>query len=348
MLSEESASSACPPLRTLPEDLVESGSIRVLRLLVRLMRDPVLQRSADALGVSAPTASRLLARARQWFKDPLFIYSAGRMHPTPRMLALSPRIEEELLRLESLFKPEEPFNPATVVRTLRIAAIDNAFHTLLMPFLETAATAAPGLSISVFDRAPTLLEDMRAGTLDLAFYSTEGRPVPSDFCEETLFTSGHVLLMRRGHPLHQKWLAGSEITEADTGAWPHISVVVPMAGGSDRLTMSRHPAHGPERTACETPFFVAAAMLAARTDMLMRIPQETAAELCRTLPLAMMPMEAGIHIPWIPCLFRHRAADYDPLITWVRAQLVSHARRLHAETLRLIEEDFKKRGQQVR
>ena len=207
MLSEESASSACPPLRTLPEDLVESGSIRVLRLLVRLMRDPVLQRSADALGVSAPTASRLLARARQWFKDPLFIYSAGRMHPTPRMLALSPRIEEELLRLESLFKPEEPFNPATVVRTLRIAAIDNAFHTLLMPFLETAATAAPGLSISVFDRAPTLLEDMRAGTLDLAFYSTEGRPVPSDFCEETLFTSGHVLLMRRGHPLHQKWLA---------------------------------------------------------------------------------------------------------------------------------------------
>ena len=89
-------------------------------------------------------------------------------------------------------------------------------------------------------------------------------------------------------------------------------------------------------------------MLAARTDMLMRIPQETAAELCRTLPLAMMPMEAGIHIPWIPCLFRHRAADYDPLITWVRAQLVSHARRLHAETLRLIEEDFKKRGQQVR
>lgn len=238
MLSEESASSACPPLRTLPEDLVESGSIRVLRLLVRLMRDPVLQRSADALGVSAPTASRLLARARQWFKDPLFIYSAGRMHPTPRMLALSPRIEEELLRLESLFKPEEPFNPATVVRTLRIAAIDNAFHTLLMPFLETAATAAPGLSISVFDRAPTLLEDMRAGTLDLAFYSTEGRPVPSDFCEETLFTSGHVLLMRRGHPLHQKWLAGSEITEADTGAWPHISVVVPMAGGSDRLTMS--------------------------------------------------------------------------------------------------------------
>ena len=214
MLSEESASSACPPLRTLPEDLVESGSIRVLRLLVRLMRDPVLQRSADALGVSAPTASRLLARARQWFKDPLFIYSAGHMHPTPRMLALSPRIEEELLRLESLFKPEEPFNPATVVRTLRIAAIDNAFHTLLMPFLETAATAAPGLSISVFDRAPTLLEDMRAGTLDLAFYSTEGRPVPSDFCEETLFTSGHVLLMRRGHPLHQKWLAGSEITDA--------------------------------------------------------------------------------------------------------------------------------------
>lgn len=121
-----------------------------------------------------------------------------------------------------------------------------------------------------------------------------------------------------------------------------------MAGGSDRLTMSRHPAHGPERTACETPFFVAGAMLAARTDMLMRIPQETAAELCRTLPLAMMPMEAGISIPWIPCLFRHRAADHDPLITWVRAQLVSHARRLHAETLRLIDEDFKRRGQNVR
>ena len=65
----------------LPLSIRDEAFCQILRLMCGLLREPVLTRAAESLGITTPTASRRLARAREWFGDELFIYSAGRMGP---------------------------------------------------------------------------------------------------------------------------------------------------------------------------------------------------------------------------------------------------------------------------
>lgn len=68
----------------LPEDVNNGNLYRVYRLLLCLCETGVLSRACERTGLTLPTASRLLARARSWFDDQLFVHSAGRMYPTVR------------------------------------------------------------------------------------------------------------------------------------------------------------------------------------------------------------------------------------------------------------------------
>lgn len=87
----------------IPEDVNDSNLYRAYRLLLSVCETGVLSRACDRTGLSLPTASRLLARARTWFDDPLFVHSAGRMYPTVRMKALRPRLIEAMRATDALF-----------------------------------------------------------------------------------------------------------------------------------------------------------------------------------------------------------------------------------------------------
>lgn len=89
----------------IPEDVNDSNLYRAYRLLLSVCETGVLSRACDRTGLSLPTASRLLARARTWFDDPLFVHSAGRMYPTVRMKALRPRLIEAMRATDALFNP---------------------------------------------------------------------------------------------------------------------------------------------------------------------------------------------------------------------------------------------------
>lgn len=119
----------------IPEDVNDSNLYRAYRLLLSVCETGVLSRACDRTGLSLPTASRLLARARTWFDDPLFVHSAGRMYPTVRMKALRPRLIEAMRATDALFNEENVFDPQSAEGVVRIVAIDNAFYTLLIPLI---------------------------------------------------------------------------------------------------------------------------------------------------------------------------------------------------------------------
>ena len=181
----------------IPEDVNDSNLYRAYRLLLSVCETGVLSRACDRTGLSLPTASRLLARARTWFDDPLFVHSAGRMYPTVRMKALRPRLIEAMRATDALFNEENVFDPQSAEGVVRIVAIDNAFYTLLIPLIMELRKEAPGIRFRVYDRFPEMMSVLRHGDLDLAVYSTLGKACPPDFHEQTLFESGHVLLVRR-------------------------------------------------------------------------------------------------------------------------------------------------------
>ena len=119
----------------LPLSIRDEAFCQILRLMCGLLREPVLTRAAESLGITTPTASRRLARAREWFGDDLFIYSAGRMVPTRRMIELEPVCRRMIENLDELFTSPHPFDPHKAEGVIRIVAVDNAFLTLLSPLI---------------------------------------------------------------------------------------------------------------------------------------------------------------------------------------------------------------------
>lgn len=313
--------------RQIPKDIDESNPYRVYRLLLILCETNVLSRACDILELSVPTASRLLSKARDWFDDPLFVPSAGRMYPSRRMESLKQPLYEAIHSMEALFVCNTAFDPTKAESIVRIVAIDNAFYTLLTPVILELNKEAPGIHFQVFDRFHDMIKSMREGELDLAFYSMEGKPRPADFHEQTLFKSNHVLLVRRGHPLSilsQK----RRLTFEDVGQYNHVGVAITMATRGPRLIIGQQAQNLHDKVCCEMPFFVAGASLVAESDLVMRTPRETALRLAKSIPLDVLRMEETLSLPWHPGLFWHESTANSPLLTWVRARVAVKAKAI--------------------
>lgn len=84
-----------------------------------------LQRAASQLGMPQATASRSLTKLREAFEDELFTRCSGGLTPTPKALALEPKVAAVIASFEDLFV-EETFDPASLVREFRIACADHA------------------------------------------------------------------------------------------------------------------------------------------------------------------------------------------------------------------------------
>lgn len=207
-------------------------------------------------------------------------------------------------------------------------AIDNAFYTLLIPLIMELRKEAPGIRFRVYDRFPEMMSVLRHGDLDLAVYSTLGKACPPDFHEQTLFESGHVLLVRRGHPLSA--LAKKRpLRLEDVAKYEHVGVAITMSTDGPRLIIGQQAMNVHDRLCCEMPFIVAGASLVARTDLVMRTPRETAVLLAKGLPLDVLHSEEDVSLPWRPGLFWHECSTNSPLLTWVRARLAVKAREIY-------------------
>ncbi len=312
----------------LPEDVNNGNLYRVYRLLLCLCETGVLSRACERTGLTLPTASRLLARARSWFDDQLFVHSAGRMYPTVRMKALRPKLAEAMRATDALFADETAFDPLHAQGVVRIVAIDNAFYTLLMPVIMELRKEAPGIHFQVFDRFPDMFAVMRHGDLDMAFYSMEGKSCPSDFHEQNLFESGHVLLVRRGHPLSA--LAKTRrLRLEEVARYEHVAVAITMASEGPRFIIGQQSMVVRDRVCCEMPFIVAGASFVASTDLVMRTPRETAILLAKDLPLDVLHLEENLELPWRPGLFWHDSTAGSPMLTWVRARIAVKTREIY-------------------
>lgn len=310
-----------------PRDLAETNEIRLVEFLLELLADPVMSRAAHRLGISPSNGSRLLARARDWFKDELFVRSAGRMVPTPRMLRLAPRLEELIATLDAVFEPDERFDPESIDATVRIVANDNAYFTLVAPVIAELRSEAPGLRFQIVDRHPHILEWMRRGDIDLAVYSVENDPVPKDFVERRLLDSNHANVVRRGHPLEHLFKKNGRLTVEEVDRYARASAYVRMADGSAPVQVQ--PGFGTENLAAVTsPFFISTVSILFDTNLVYKLPIETAQKLAKTVPVTVLPLEEGIDMPWKPAVFWHRSTNNTPLMTWLRSKIVAHACRI--------------------
>ncbi len=234
-----------------------------LNLLVvfdAVMQERSVTRAAARVGLSQPAMSHALTRLRHMLKDELFVRTPQGMVPTPRAEELARPVRNALDELQLSLESSE-FDPATAVRTFRIAIDNYAAMVLAGPIAAHAAELAPGVMLD-FRPSGTLdiVDLIDKGELDLAVgpYGEAGER----FSTLRLLDDAFAVLLRRGHPA----IEDGKLPLASFAALPHLEI---SSSGDDLSFVAQALAeHGlTHRVALRAPYLSTAPILAG-TDMI--------------------------------------------------------------------------------
>jgi DNA-binding transcriptional LysR family regulator len=298
-------------------------STDLLLLLEALWQTRSLSEAARSCGVSLATAVRLMAQARERFRDSLFTRSGRGMLPTPAMVRAMPRIR---LILENLRELETPaaFDPAKIDSDLTIACVDNAVFALVDAAARRVAANAPRLRVRFRPIDEHFPEKLRDGLLDMALYAPPDMPSGRGFRHEDLFSTEHVLVVRRGHPLVELAEAQGGIAPGDLASWRSIDLPYRGSAAQEGAASARVPG---SETGLEMPYFMTVPPVLAATDLIVRLPLFTARMFCRHFPLEIVKGSEKLFPVWTLKLIWHERTDADPAQAWARTAIATLMRR---------------------
>lgn len=292
---------------------IRGVDLAMLRTFDALLRERSVSRAASRLFLSQPAVSASLKRLRETFDDPLFTRTAHGVVPTPRALALAPRVEAVLQDMQQLLNADRAFDPAHSDRILRIAGSDHSSRGLL-PMLCKELTACGSHIRLAWELADygQLPERLRKGDIDIGLLP---RTAPASGVEsELLYEDAYVAVARRGHPRY----AGGMDIEAFC-AMPHVVLGQSRSNLDDgidqalaRRGLSRHV------QAALTTFSQMTDLLA-HTDAIAVFPQRVARHYAGALDAMPLPFELPSYRLYVCWDTRSNA---DEAVLWLRDALV--------------------------
>ena len=257
----------------MPHPALRRLDLNLLLVLHTVLETRNVTAAARRLNMSQPTVSRALGRLRHVFDDPLFSKGAGGVVATPRAEALSEAIAALLADIDAAVGTPE-FDACTSARVFRIATTDYGALAVVPALAADLAVAAPRAGIAIVPFGSDAFRSLSAGEIDLVLYTDD--PVPAGLSSTTLFDEDYASLVRAGHPI----LAGGR-TAVDLDAflgYPHILVTIRggRTGGVDiglaALGRTRH-------VAVSVPYFATAALIAARSNLILTLPRKAIEQL---------------------------------------------------------------------
>ena len=304
-------------------------SLGDMRFLCALIETHSLTAAAKNTGINLSNASRRLKRLREIFGDPLFLRSTPNMIPTSRTLSLEPVIRSILETSGDLVEPEV-FSPATLKRTFRIGAVDNAVFAVMLRVFEKLCEIAPGVSVEIRQIEDDLFSELAAGAIDLAVLPST-RPILQGFHEKRLYPVTYTLCVRKGHPLEAYWLEHHELPLEEIARYRKIVVANRTVKERQQFLLDERRFLGKSvQTAAFTmPYFLAVPALLARTDCTAILPKETAIALSTYLhePLALLPygQSGKDETLYYTRIIWHDRTDRDPALIWLRGLFATYA-----------------------
>lgn len=287
----------------------------LLEFITLLVKNKHLGMTAQRLGISEPSASRMLTAARDVFSDPLFVRHGRGLAPTHRALSIAERAPGLLEAMRALCD-DEVFVPARLERVFRFACLDNAIAMVLDAVMPAFMDAAPRAGISLRMHDERTIEALRAGELDLAIFPAVN--LPDDFGSAPLLETSYVNVVRAEHPL--AGLAGTDEVAENIRNFRRIQIVVhpdtdPIDGGIPGPAKVPFAAGG---TAVWTDSWLGALLLLQHTDTVAALPWRTAERIAEAMPL--VALSAIPEAPVLkPSLIWHKRHQSDPAFVWLRS-----------------------------
>lgn len=287
--------------------------LNLLVILSALLETQSVGQAAVQLGMSQPAVSRALARLRQQFGDRLLVKGGRSMLPTAYASDLAGPLETLLKQAAALYGAGPMFDAATTTRVFRLATTDYGAIAVLPHVLSQMTLQAPNAALEIVGFGRDTFQMLAEGQIDIAFYADD--LVPNSLRTSDLFTEDYACMVRSGHPLARR-IVGGRIEMDDYLAHDHALVTV--AGGrtgivDDALRSLGHK----RRIALWLPYFMTAAVLVARSDLIITLPRRAAEAAAGSLGLiSFMPPVAlesfGYRMIW------HERTHQDAACCWLR------------------------------
>lgn len=294
-------------------DIHKQLDLSLLRSLDVLVSEAHVSRAAERLEMSQPAMSRVLARLRERFGDPILVRGISGMQPTPRALALAEISRRILHDVEQVLGNSLPFEPSTCSQSFRIIATDYT-HAVFIPQLAAALQEqAPAASLSIKHpiHPRALLLGFEEGEIDLAVGHLEEPPGNLRFVP--LFEDSVSCLMRSDHA----YLSGP----ADLQAFAELRhiLVTPSGFGHFQSNVDRALAAVDlkRRVGMLSQHFMAAPFVAAKSDMAVLMPRRLAEHYSKLLGLAIVDPPLDI-TPYKVYMYWHERSHLVPAHRWLR------------------------------
>lgn len=303
-------------MRKQPKDHLDRDALLLFRTLCSTHN---LQRAASQLGMPLATASRSLTKLREAFDDELFMRCSGGLSPTPKALALEAKVSAVIESYEDLFV-EDAFDPANLVREFHIACADHAMF-YVEPAVTLASKIAPGVTFRLQPNDDNWATDLQRGELDFVIFPIERAPegcmcLPLTACES-------VLVVRRGHPLAQKFDAAGRLTVDDCLAHRYVRVRTGPEWVLKAMDLHVSEAWIARSKAVTTPYFFSAVQMVKHSDLCFTCSNELAGEVAAGDDFRILPLPEECNQRWVPKLVWHERGHRDPAMQWLRSVITS-------------------------
>ena len=284
-----------------------------LRALGLVLNERNLTRAAELLDTTQPAISKLLARLRSHFGDPLVIRNGSGIQLTPRAAEMVEPLHKLLLTSDELCAATPVFDPRRSERTFKLLVTDVGTVVFLPSLLTRVGNAGTRLALRAVPLDAKHFESkLESGEADLAIGAFPG--APRGLRRQRLYLANYVSVARSDHPKKSKLH-----TSAGFRSTQHIVVMGSDVGhGSQRAAQhALEDEIAPDRVLLRLPSFIAAAIVASRTDAVATVPENLSKVLADSLGLSVF--RPPIPLPrYEIAQFWHERFQRDPGHKWFR------------------------------
>lgn len=265
---------------------IASLDLNLLVVLHTVLAERSVARASERLHVTPSAISNALARLRQALGDPLVARKGRGIVPTPRALELAPILAATFRDLEAALASAR-FDPATCTRSFTVALADAGQLAWLPAIAATVAKEMPKAHVRAIGiESLVSLGDLGSPEVDL--HIGVGAKL-AGVRVEPLFEEPTTLVSRKRHPASKKRLSMRALGELS-----HVGVeMVPGKAARDPVTEAYARAGIAREIKMTVPSFVAAAAVAAKTDLVATLPRSLVAVLGAPLGLVELSMATG-------------------------------------------------------
>lgn len=293
----------------------------LLVTLDALLVDASVTRAAERLGRSASAISHALAKLREIFNDELFVRAGQRLVPTAKALELAPTVHVILAGMESLLRPNKPFDPTLSVREFAAASGEAGELILVEPLRKRLQSLAPSVHVNWTPSHRDENIDSLRNARSHFVIDIEDAPVAAPDVRVTkLFDDTLATLARPDHPFLKRKPKAETFAAADhvaVNALPALSLLNQALAGQV-LTCN---------VASKVSSTLVGVLVVLNSDALLTLPASLAAILEKQFGLARIaqpvpPVDFPLRLMW------HSSYDRDECHQWVRGEFATIAQEI--------------------